>query len=230
MYATLPLNRLIPFIALPYLLAFIAAAALTEVPHSLAEAWRLARSVLGYGTIAFLVFGGPSAWYAPWRWFWRIPGVNRFLFPDLNGVWKGTTSSNWPSIGAMLKTYDGEAQPQHAGPLDQVPLQVDDIEITITASFFRFRIDAKLTSTGGTSHSITERVCWNERRELFEVYYLYLQDTPSPAQTDESSHPGAGKLLLDMKTWTLSGEYWTRRSWRSGLNTAGQITVTRVSR
>ena len=47
-------------------------------------------------------------------------------------------------------------------------------------------------------------------------------------ETREALHLGSAYLILDMEADTLKGEYWTKRSWRSGLNTAGMLEVTRV--
>src|SRR6202007_1011681 len=112
--------------------------------------------------------------------------------------------SNWPSIKGMYDTYEKRAKPEHLGPLDQVPLQSDRIEFKIIASFFRFRIEGKLSNTGGTSHSVSSRVQWNDHLERYEICYLYLQSTPAPRQTDEAAHLGAASLTLDMDTATLS--------------------------
>ena len=48
-----------------------------------------------------IAFGLTTLW-SPWRYLWRkIPVLNRLAFPDLNGVWVGTTGSNWPTIEKM---------------------------------------------------------------------------------------------------------------------------------
>lgn len=228
MYSTLPLKRLVAWLALPPLCIFVLLAALMHTPQNLTEGWSLANKVLGaWGGFLFL-FGSGSQWWRPWRLFWRIPGVQRLLFPDLNGKWEGKTSSNWPSVKAMYDSYDKRAKAGHAGPLDLIPLQDDGIALTITASFFRLRVEGKLSNTGGSSHSISAHVIWNEHLERFELGYLYNQNTPTPRQTDEALHLGAAYLILDMEADSLKGEYWTKRSWRSGLNTAGLLDVVRV--
>jgi hypothetical protein len=230
MYSTLPLKRLLGLLGLPPLGIFVVLAVLSHAPADFSSGWSLAKSVVGWWTVFIIVFGAGSKWWAPWRVVWRIPGMERYFFPDLNGTWDGTTSSNWPSVKAMFDTYEKRAKPGHAGALDQTPLQVDAIEFKITASFFRFRIEAKLSNTGATSHSVSARVSWNDNLERYEVWYLYSQGTPSPKITDDASHLGAASLVLDMDARVLKGEYWTKRSWRSGLNTAGLIEVKRIKR
>ncbi len=227
MYSTLPLKRLVAWLALPPLGVFVLLIALLA-PQGVAEDWSLASKVLSGWGIFLLAFGSGSQWWRPWRLFWRVPGVQTFLFPDINGKWEGKTRSNWPSVKAMFDSYEKHAKPGHAGPLDQVPLQEDDIELKITASFFRLRVEGKLSSTGGTSNSISAHVSWNDHLERFELGYLYNQNTPAPRHTDEGQHFGAASLVLNIEAKTLKGEYWTKRTWRSGLNTAGLIEVARV--
>jgi len=132
-------------------------------------------------------------------------------------------------IKAMLDIYEERAGTERQGGLDSIGLQRDAMTATITASFFRFRIEANLSSTDSASHSVSARLCYDEHLERFELFYIYTQDTPEPVRTDESAHLGAARLILNMTTpWTLEGEYWTKRSWRSGLNTAGRLELKRV--
>lgn len=228
MYSTLSLKRLVAWLGLPPLGVFVLIVALVHVPENLSESWSLANKVLGAWGIFLFAFGSGSQWWRPWRLFWRIPGVQGIVFPDLNGQWVGKTRSNWPSVKAMFDAYEKRVKPGSAGPLDQVGLQADDIELKITASFFRLRVEGKLSNTGSTSHSVSAQVTWNDHLERFELGYLYNQNTPTPLQTDEALHLGSAYLILDMEADTLNGEYWTKRSWRSGLNTAGILEVTRV--
>lgn len=231
MYATLPPKRLLAILGYPLLAIFLLQIFARGLPAEASSVWRLAGTTIAIWSFILLAFWGMHVWWSPWRLLWRaIPQLNRWVFPDLNGTWKGFTKSNWPSIKAMLDTVDGKRSDVTRDDLSVIPLQSDKIAITIKASFFSFVVEAGLSSTGGTSHSVTERVCYDAKRERFELYYVYLQDTPIPQPTDESSHPGAAKLVLNMDDWSLRGEYWTKRSWRQGLNTAGMIEVVRQSR
>lgn len=227
LYSTLPLKRLLTLLVLPPLLVLAALLLLKGTVPEFTEIIGMANKVAGGWGVFLLAFGSGSQAWPPWRLAWRIPGVQQWLFPDLNGTWRGSTSSNWPSIKAMLDAYEGVADPRHAGALDLLPLKDDAIEMKITASFFRLRVEAKLSATNAKSHSVSARVEWNEHLERFELNYVYNQETPSPESTDEWLHPGAAHLVLDMDADRLDGEYWTRRTWRSGLNTAGLISVVR---
>ncbi len=230
MYAAISLQRLVQFLVWSFMLWFVGRLILFGVPPTNGQTWlRFMSSTVSYWSIIlFLLFGLSHKW-APWRVIWRVfPVLNDLVFPDLNGVWRGTTRSNWPAINAMRSAAKG------AGGLDLDALPAmapreDSIEITITASLFNFRIEAKLAGTEGRSHSLGERVTRDERRANFELSYIYRQSTPAPAATDESSHEGAATLDFDRKAATLSGHYWTRRSWTFGYNTAGRLVLTRAA-
>ena len=182
-----------------------------------------------WGAMIYII-GGLSGRYAPWRLLWKlVPPLNEVLFPDLNGVWRGKTSSNWPII-ERLKVAAASRETIKDGELDGIALKDDDVTLTIKATFFSLRVCAELHGTGSKSHSLTERVSRDKRRDKFELYYVYQQDTLEPKATDESNHLGAASLVFDRDNWTLNGSYWTRRSWRQGLNTAGMISVSRVTR
>jgi hypothetical protein len=230
MYATLSLKRLALILLWPFGLIVILLITSRGLPSTGTELVRLLSSALTIFGLVLLIVGGSSKRRSPWRWLWkRFPVLNDKLFPDLNGLWVGTTSSNWPVIETMMKAAEATGGVD-LKQLDAIALRQDDITVTITASFFSFRVSAQLHGTDSKSHSLTERVCREKRRDTFELYYVYRQDTPSPQRTDEGSHLGAAALDIDLENWCLEGPYWTKRSWRQGLNTAGIIKVARQSR
>ena len=231
MYASIPLKRLLAVIAWTFGIVLLGYFSLVGWPHDLTEIFRkTSAAVTIWSFLLVLIFGPTSPRWSLWRlvWSWR-PELNRLAFPDLNGVWKGSTCSNWPAIQRMLEAAKGSGNldPETLATTD---LQRDGITMTIKASLFSFRISAELESTGGMSHSLTERVSENKRRGELELFYIYLQETPEPALTDEGSHPGAASLTINLSDFSMNGEYWTKRSWRSGFNTAGRIEVKRLSR
>jgi hypothetical protein len=231
MYATISLKRLLVILAWPFATILAGYVLVTGIPADLMSAVRsIGASVTIFSVLVVVVFGPTDRRWALWRLIWKVlPFLNRKAFPDLNGVWKGSTSSNWPTISTMLETAKGTGGLEPAS-LATVPLKSDGITMTITASLFSLRITAELEATGGKSHSLTERVSEDKRRGELELYYVYRQETPEPELTDDDSHLGAACLTIDLVAATLSGAYWTKRSWRSGLNTAGRIEVQRVSR
>ena len=172
---------------------------------------------------------GPTGYWVPWRIAWRlIPGLNSW-FPDLNGIWLGTTGSNWPTIKKMLEA----AQAQDA--IEQIELhstaeQRDAMAVHIKASLFTLKIAAGLSSTDGQSYSIAAKPRRDQQSGHLHLSYVYEQTTPDHAITDEERHMGAANLVIDPDDLeTAEGVYWTRRSWKTGLNTAGRLDLRRFS-
>lgn len=173
---------------------------------------------------------GPTGYFAPWRVLWRLcPPLNRWVFPDLNGVWVGSTKSNWPTIERMLQAAQGEealAQAELVG----VPPQEDAIAVEIKASLFVIRIFAALSSTEGTSHTLTARPRLDANSGSLHVTYVYEQSVPVPRLMDEGLHIGAADVQLDRDDPTAAeGVYWTQRRWTLGLNTAGRVSLRRIA-
>lgn len=183
----------------------------------------------GFALVLFLLLG--MSWYwCPWRIIWRwFPVLNERLYPDLNGVWYGTTRSNWSVISKLREAADRGAKIDLA-ELDNVDLQAGAIAMQVKSSFFGISIRSKTEATGGDSTTITARADSFPDDHKLELSYLYRQATPEPRSTDEESHVGAA--VLEVKpgdTPIMEGHYWTRRKWREGSNTAGLIRVEQVS-
>lgn len=230
MYAALSPKRLAGLMLWPFGAAIVALVIAMGVPSDARGWFRLLGAAMTVWTVVMTAVFGFSGRWAPWRCvWWLFPFLNKWLFPDLNGTWRGTTSSNWSRIERMLGAAEGAGGLVRAG-LSSIPLQEDEVTMTIRASLFSLRIGARLHRTGGRSHSITERVTREKRRDVHELYYVYEQETPDAAATDEERHVGAAALVVDTDSWTLEGDYWTKRMWRSGLNTAGRIMVARIAR
>lgn len=180
-------------------------------------------------TILVGVFA-PTGWWAPWRILWRIvPPLNRWVFPDLNGIWDGSTKSNWPVIEKMLESaqaYRGIDREE----LLNLPHREDALAVQIKASLFSLKICAALSSTEGQSYSITARPRREENSGHIHITYVYAQNTPDPSCTDQDNHMGSADVELDPDTLkSVEGVYWTRRMWKQGLNTAGRINLRKLS-
>jgi hypothetical protein len=229
MYATLPFRRLLAVLLWPFGAIFVGLILLNGTPSN-PTAWvRAVSSAISIWAITLIVLGGSSKPWSPWRLIWRaVPALNEIAFPDLNGVWKGTTASNWAVI-SMLKDHATGVGGLGLNQLELVPLKEDGVTIQIRASLFRLSVLAELHGTGAQSQSITARVLKDEVREAFDLSYIYRQNTPEAGLLDEASHLGAAVLQFDRSAGRLSGEYWTKRSWRLGLNTAGRIEIVRRS-
>jgi hypothetical protein len=177
---------------------------------------------------AFSGFFWPTCYWAPWRIAWRIfPGLNGW-FPDLNGVWVGTTNSNWPTVKKLVETAlsTGQVTEQE---LHDTPDQRDAMAVQITNSLFSLRVGAGLSSTDGVSHSITAKPWRHQHTKQVRLAYVYKQHTPNHAATDEETHLGAADLALTTEDFSRAeGTYWTRRSWRTGRNTAGTLELSQL--
>lgn len=191
-------------------------------------------SILRYlGLIVVFMFTywlGADYYKSGWRIIWRkLPKLNKVLFPDLNGVWVGTTESNWPVIKKLRESALSSVTTDD-GELDKVVLQADSIAIQIKASLFGVKITAKLSNTGGESYSAAAAFNRDGLADNTTLSYVYVQSTPSPLATDQDRHIGAAELTWDVcKPNSLNGVYWTRRSWRRGLNTAGILQLEKVT-
>lgn len=228
MYTTLSLDRLIKLMMWPFAFVICGMLLWQGLPASGTEWLRLASSSIAVFAIVVLLIGGSSSRYAPWRLVWRIfPFLNDSMFPDLNGTWTGNTCSNWPLVDAQRKAAMAGGGLTQAD-IEQIALQEDGITLQIRASLFKLQISAELQRTGAKSYSLSQRVIRDERRDIFELSYVYRQETPEPVITDESAHLGAAALDFDPKQMRLRGYYWTTRIWRQGLNTAGRLDVHRV--
>lgn len=177
----------------------------------------------------FSGFFGPTSYWAPWRFVWRLfPRLNGW-FPDLNGVWVGSTTSNWPTIKKLTETAQSHDKTTEQ-ELHDLPEQRDAMAVRITNSLFILRICAGLSSTNGESHSITAKAWRHQHTGRIHLSYVYEQQTPDHAATDEENHLGAADLALTAEDHSRAeGVYWTKRRWRTGRNTAGKLELTRLS-
>jgi len=179
---------------------------------------------LPFGVLLILGgFFGPTGYWAPWRILWRlIPKLNDW-FPDLNGVWVGNTSSNWPTIKRLVKAAqsDDRATEQE---LHELPEQRDAMAVRFTNSLFKLQVRAGLSSTNGESFSITVKPWRDQHTGRIHLSYVYGQQTLNHTVTDEEAHLGAADLELVAEDYhRAEGTYWTRRAWRTGRNTAGTL-------
>ena len=119
-----------------------------------------------------------------------------------------------------------QASPELMG----VPPQEDAVAAEIKASLFVIKIQAALSSTEGSSHSLTARPRLNADSDRLHITYVYEQAVPIPKLTDEGRHIGAADVQLDWDDPTAAeGVYWTQRRLSLGLDTAGLVRLRRIS-
>jgi hypothetical protein len=192
------------------------------------------QSVVRYLPLGLLsligAFFGPTAWWAPWRFLWRfLPFLNKRVFPDINGIWVGSTKSNWSKIERMVEASLSRHAVSRA-EIEALPLREDALAVEITASLFVLRIRAALSSTEGQSFSLSAKPRKDALSGKVHVTYVYSQDVPTPALFDQDSHMGAADVAIDLDDiQKAEGVYWTRRMWMAGLNTAGRIELKKLS-
>lgn len=175
-----------------------------------------------------LTFALSNRW-APWRLLWKIIPPLNTIFPDINGVWRGYTHSNWPIIEKMFEASQTDRVVSQE-ELHSIPLRSDALAIEIKATLFKVQIIAWLSATKGKSHSII--VCpWKDMHKRLHLTYVYEQEGSTPSATDTDKHFGATDLIIEMENLNkASGDYWTRRNWKEGHNTAGRIELERIKK
>lgn len=228
MYPIVPKSWWSAGLAVVALLTVLALKVVEAVGLSMND-WRVAMvTASGVGAAFWFLFGGAGP-NAPWRVAWRlVPRLNHWVFPDLNGVWVGATSSNWPTLEKMLETAQARRVVDKE-ELHNIPERQDAIAIEVRSSLFNLSVCAGLSSTGGKAHSTAARIRRSPYTGALQIAYIYDQETPTPEITDQDRHVGAAELEFDQDDGKKAeGIYWTRRSWRAGLNTAGRLQLRKI--
>lgn len=139
-----------------------------------------------------------------WRWVWRrIPSLNRWLFPDLNGTWIGVLQTTWVDPTTNLSP----------GP----------IETTVTIRQTLFDISVKMQT--GESGSYSTRVIpeAEPQADRYRLWYSYDNRPIAKVQHRSTPHEGVAwlEIALGENADRLTGQYYTSRK------TTGDIELTR---
>ncbi|WP_162935771.1 Cap15 family cyclic dinucleotide receptor domain-containing protein [Tsuneonella amylolytica] len=193
-------------------------------------ALRLASSAASVAILALSAFFASHARYSPWRIVWRTaPALNRWLFPDLNGVWVGTARSNWAAI-ERLRSAASENTAMNLEDLFELELKPSPIVIQIKCTVFGIRIVSYQSNTDSKSCAMSTGIERDERSDSYDLTYTYRQENPTRAITDSEDHIGAAVLQFEYADLTTAkGNYWTKRCWQDGRNTAGNIELKKIS-
>jgi len=228
MYTVFGADQTLRAFLIGYAATVILAAYFLELPTSVLTAFRWAVLSVGLFMAGAALIAGWSAFFSPWRIAFRLwRRLNEWVYPDLNGVWYGNTQSNWGVIETKREAAEADGG-LTLGDLPSVPLKEGEIALDVRADLFRIRVRAKVSDTGGASVSLSSRA--EKANGEYRLSYLYRQETPEPLATDEGVHDGAATLrILFGHALSMEGVYWTRRKWREGMNTAGVISVRRVT-
>lgn len=174
-----------------------------------------------------------------WRSLWRVPGLGAqladWIFPDLNGVRDVELSSNWPRVDAMQTAAKDVSAPRFdANNYESVPLGVPQ-KFTATINQDWTSVTMKLTPQADKavmreSQTIAFDLVRGPNRQP-QIAYVYDQKNRAEnvASTDENDVPGAALVTVAPDGRTMQGNYFTRRNWLKGLNTAGEVKFRRLS-
>jgi len=182
-------------------------------------------------TVLFWLLGATPFWRKLWK---RFPKLNRWFFPDLNGVWKGEQESNWPLIERLVNASSNQQEIYNADQPD-VPLRKTKVTVRITANLFRVKVtlvsqprSSDLSEPYSESYTYVAVPRKNPDTDAFELFYFYKNTTTYPVTTDTNSHDGAAKLEVSADG-QLKGINMTNRQWHRGMNTAGKLVLERIS-
>jgi|GEM_PF-3173590 len=140
------------------------------------------------------------------KYLWKYCYLDYFkehFCPNFNGEWIASVSSN----------YNGNT-------VVQFPIKIE-------ADFFSIKMRGDTTI--GRSYAPYCRVMRAED-DSFELLYMFKVTNDIPSDSDTNFYEGAARLrVIDIKTMSMRGVFWTNRCWQNRKNTAGVITLSRVS-
>jgi len=145
--------------------------------------------------------------------------LREWIFPDVDGEWKGDVESNWH----LVENRAASATAPISAP---VP-----VTVKIIARLFFIRINLQSNDDYSVSRTSFVNISKDPEDGSIRISYLYKNSTIRPKPTDCPEHDGAA--ILDFrktgkKAKQLIGTYWTNRAWSKGLNTAGTINLKKV--
>jgi hypothetical protein len=148
------------------------------------------------------------------------------IFPNIDGEYEIEVSSNWSLINSG--TGDAQEQVLSQGDVDLFG-KIGRAKIIVRLN----RIDMNVVMND--EYLSSETVSCSLHRELGErapsLFYVYEAFIAKPKPSDSDHHLGAGRIKIPLERFprVLQGVYWTNRNWHRGLNTAGQVRLTRTS-
>jgi len=135
-----------------------------------------------------------------WRWY-----------PNLNGTWHGK----------LISTHQENGEPKEI-----------DLEVTIDQRWGSIKVisrntslpeEAKSRSRGNALFAIPEL-----RNGEVLLWTIYEGSVDDPEATDDDTFYGTTRMSYDKTSKSLVGRHWTNRAWRTGMNTAGSFSLSRL--
>lgn len=185
--------------------------------------------IVGAASLIAALLGSHLVINILWKCF---PFLNYVIGPNLNGHFVLRTTSNWTIKQAMLDSLAGTVRVQR--DVSQIPTLSIEGALHVKMGLWRIRMDYVTGPHPGASsdskvHSASLHL--DERRGEYELEYVFEGTPRQPtARTDSDRYFGAARLTIPREYRApnkVSGMFWTNRSWRAGLNTAGLMELER---
>ncbi|EAQ23584.1 hypothetical protein [Roseovarius sp. 217] len=186
-------------------------------PETASEVMRVIYTTPATFGLISLVVGATPLWRKVWA---RIPQLNRWVFPDLNGRWGTEIHSN---IAAMAAYHPDFANTDLQTIRTPVPG-----EFEIVQNWFRLFIRFDSDDRYSTSNTLVVEPRKDRDTGRFTLTYVFRNETPAPKPSDEQTHFGAAHVEIAPDFQSMRGWYWTNRNASRGLNTAGKIEAKRM--
>jgi hypothetical protein len=182
MFSLLPITKVVSLIAGLYaILAFLVALGMERFGIKVSPLRVFsAAAVVDLGLLFFA--------YVGWRWLWaKVPKLNRWLYPDLNGTWDA-------SIDWVKDDQNGRASGT----------------VSIKQNFFTISIEMDADRSESRTIALSVKRDPESARPLLHYIYEVREKYTSPGQN--KVYQGAASLLVDVvSNDRLGGNYFTSR-------------------
>jgi hypothetical protein len=178
----------------------------------------------------FTLFFVTPIWRVVWR---RLPKLNDWIYPDLNGDWDVELKSNWPRIDALLKSANGEASAIDMRKGDEAalpPLTNLKMKARITQSWITMDMELWNPASAGPIRESKTLIVepFRAKSGRHGLTYVFEQSNDTDVVSDDSKFRGAAWIERDRDDPNvLCGRMWSDRMWRRGMNTAAELRFTR---
>ena len=176
--------------------AWFAGLTLYFEPNDIQDILRLVSFALSATVASLAILGGTPIWRLFW---WAIPQLNRWLYPDLNGDWEGVNHSNWTTIERTIEAATSTAKSKTFDPRTNVapePLEVP-AAVRIRASWFHISMYRKSKDGYSESDTISVEPIAAAKGHGPKLAYVYDNSSPQPKVTDSERHYGAALLSIE---------------------------------
>ncbi|MEB3735116.1 hypothetical protein ULF88_15895 [Halopseudomonas pachastrellae] len=234
MYAVFGLKKVLVFITALVVLVIIGLM-VKEAPTDLVEFGKTAWKVSSGVVTAFIVFGSiPFVYRRAWKCYELI---FKDAYPDLSGEWIGTIESNYSVHRATQLAAASTSETLNLldpMQIEPIPLEIFEAKLTIKASLLKINVlmEVQGLTDKSDSYSIAAAPIVAQNDEPHRLVYVYKSKHFKKAADDESSHTGAAEVQVTRSadgSLHMTGYYWTARNWRRAGNTAGVLSLVRLS-